>query len=143
MNPLRRSRALAALSAPCLASALVSSQLFAQSDVVPAQPQSRPVAIVNAVVHTATADTPLIANGHVLFDGGRIVSVGAGMPALPPNCEIVDAQGMHLSPGFCAFPTTSASSRRSRSNRPTTAASSASSDPRPCLRSRSIRTATS
>ncbi|MFN9078523.1 MAG: hypothetical protein ACK5WX_13975 [bacterium] len=105
MNPIRRSpmfAALAALTASCLA----SSPLFAQSDVVPARPQSRAVAIVNAVVHTALADTPVIEKGHVLFDGGRIVSVGAGMPELPPNCEIVDAQGMHVSPGFCAFPTT-------------------------------------
>jgi imidazolonepropionase-like amidohydrolase len=83
-----------------------SLSAFAQSDVVPALPQSRPVVIVHAVVHTATIDTPIIEDGHVLFDGGRIVSVGPGVPSLPPNCEIVDAQGMHVSPGFCAFPTT-------------------------------------
>ncbi len=105
MNPLRHASGfmpIALLAAACAA----SSPLHAQSDVVPARPQSRPVAIVNAVVHTATTETPLIANGHVVFDGGRIVSVGAGMPTLPPNCEIVDAQGMHVAPGFCAFPTT-------------------------------------
>lgn len=99
------------LSAPVSALAAIATlaigpDALAQSDVVPAKPQSRPVAIVHAVVHTALADTPVIENGHVVFDGGRIVSVGAGMPELPPNCEIVDAQGMHVSPGFCAFPTT-------------------------------------
>ena len=102
MNPLRSASIVLAIVGACAAAA----PLLAQSDVVPAKPQSRPIAIVNAVVHTATTDTPVIAGGHVLFDGGRIVSVGAGMPELPPNCEIVDAQGMHVAPGFCAFPTT-------------------------------------
>jgi len=77
----------------------------AQSDIVPAKPQSRPVAVIHAVVHTARADNPVIEDGHVVFDGGRIVSIGAGMPTLPDGCEIVDAQGMHLSPGFVAMPT--------------------------------------
>ena len=103
---MNRFHSLATAVALAAATTLVAtSTASAQSDVVPAKPQSRPVAIVHAVVHTALADTPVIENGHVVFDGGRIVSVGAGMPALPPNCEIVDAQGMHVSPGFCAFPT--------------------------------------
>ena len=105
MNPIHDMRALVCAIA-LAATACASSRVAAQSDVVPAAPQSRPIAIVNAVVHTATVETPVIENGHVLFDGGRIVSVGAGMPVLPPNCEIVDAQGMHVSPGFCAFPST-------------------------------------
>lgn len=94
------------LIASLLGAAAISASARAQSDVVPAKPQSRPVAIVNAIVHTATVETPVIEKGHVVFDGGRIISVGAGDPTLPPNCEIFDAQGMHVSPGFCAFPTT-------------------------------------
>jgi len=77
---------------------------LAQSDIVPSKPQSRPVAIINAVVHTASAESPVIENGHVLFDGGRIMSVGPGAPALPDGCEVVDAKGMHVSPGFVALP---------------------------------------
>ena len=83
-----------------------TSTLFAQSEIVPAKPQSRGVAIVHAVVHTATAANPVINDGYVVFDGGRITAVGAGMPDLPPNCEIIDAKGMHACPGFCAFPST-------------------------------------
>lgn len=85
--------------------ALTATTVCAQSDIVPAKPQSRPVAIIHAVIHTATAETPVIENGHVLFDGGRITSFGPGEPTLPANCEVIDAKGMHLSPGFCAFPT--------------------------------------
>ncbi len=89
-----------------LAAALLASHAVAQSDITPAPAQSRPIAIVHATVHTATAETPIIEDGHVLFDGGRIMSVGAGMPTLPEGCELFDAHGMHVSPGFCAFPTT-------------------------------------
>ncbi|MFM7134019.1 MAG: hypothetical protein ACKO0W_06865 [Planctomycetota bacterium] len=91
-------------TASLVASLLAVSVAAAQSDIVPAKPQSRPIAVVHAVVHTATAAEPVIEDGHVVFDGGRIVSVGKGMPALPEGCEIVDAQGMHLSPGFVAMP---------------------------------------
>jgi hypothetical protein len=92
--------ALLLAGAPCLA----------QSDIVPARPQSRPIAVINAVVHTATTGTAgfengVIENGHVLFDGGRITSVGPGMPTLPADCKVIDAKGRHLAPGFCAFPT--------------------------------------
>ena len=92
--------------ASTVAATLISSCALAQSDIVPAPTQSRPIAIIHAVVHTATLEQPVIEDGHVLFDGGRIMSVGAGMPTLPENCEIFDAKGMHVSPGFCAFPTT-------------------------------------
>lgn len=84
---------------------LLASHTHAQSDIVPARPQSRPIAVINAVVHTATEGNPVIENGHVLFDGGRITSIGPGMPTLPADCEVIDAKGRHLAPGFCAFPT--------------------------------------
>lgn len=97
-------RTLASTVATTLACAAASST-FAQSDVVPAPAQSRPIAIIHAVIHTATESQPVIQDGHVIFDGGRITSVGAGVPELPANCEIFDAKGMHVSPGFCAMPT--------------------------------------
>ncbi len=100
---LHSTTGLRALAALC--SFATTATVSAQSDVVPAPAQSRPVAIIHAVVHTATAAQPVISDGHVVFDGGRIVSVGPGMPELPANCEIFDAKGLHVSPGFCAFPT--------------------------------------
>ena len=63
--------------ASTVAATLISSCAFAQSDIVPAPTQSRPIAIIHAVVHTATLEQPVIEDGHVLFDGGRIMSVGA------------------------------------------------------------------
>lgn len=92
------------LALPCAAAPGVPA--LAQSDVVPAQAQPRSIAIVHAVVHTATAERPIIEDGHVVIDGGRIVAVGPGQPASIDGVEVIDARGMHLSPGFCAFPTT-------------------------------------
>ena len=96
---------LAPAVAPVLAAALAAPMLLAQSDVVPARPQSRPIAIVNAIVHTATVERPVIERGHVVIDGGRIVAVGEGAPPPVDGVETIDARGMHLAPGFCAFPT--------------------------------------
>ena len=48
----------ALLLAPALA-----SLACAQSEIVPASPQSKPVAIINAIVHTATTASPVIENG--------------------------------------------------------------------------------
>lgn len=104
-GPSRLDRPLKRLATLAASGLLAAPAALAQSDIVPAKPQSRPIAIVNAVVHTATAAQPVIERGHVVFDGGRIVSVGAGNPTLPEGCEIVDAQGMHVSPGFCSMPT--------------------------------------
>ena len=36
----------------------LSAPALAQSDIVPAKAQSRPIAVIHAVVHTATAETP-------------------------------------------------------------------------------------
>ena len=89
---------------PLLAALALPATALAQSDIVPSKPQSRPIAVVNAVIHTATVEHPVIENGHVLFDGGRIMSVGPGAPTLPEGCEVIDAKGMHLAPGFVALP---------------------------------------
>ena len=75
-----------------LAALAATAAGLAQSDIVPSKPQSRPIAVINAVIHTATAENPVIENGHVLFDGGRIMSVGPGAPTLPEGCEVVDPQ---------------------------------------------------
>ncbi len=94
-------------SAASLASlVLCVAPTWAQSDIVPAPAQSHAIVITHAVVHTAMADGGVINDGHVLFDGGRITSIGPGVPTLPAGCEVIDAAGKHLSPGFCLFPTT-------------------------------------
>jgi len=56
------------------------------------------VAIVGATVHPM--DGPVIDNGVVVFDQGRILAVGGADTAVPPSAERIDAQGKHLWPGI-------------------------------------------
>jgi len=95
-----RTTTIRSLPLALLASALAA----AQSAQVPAPPQSRPIAIVGATVHPVAADGPAtIADGHVLFVDGRITSVGPGRPAaLPPDTQVIDATGLHVTPGLFA-----------------------------------------
>jgi imidazolonepropionase-like amidohydrolase len=97
---------LAAALAVCGA----ANDAWGQAGQIPAPPQPRPIAIVNAVVHTAAAEGPArIERGWVAFREGVIVGVGA-MDA-PPSLdagrdevwEVIDAGGRHVAPGFIAM----------------------------------------
>jgi hypothetical protein len=77
---------------------------LAQSAQVPAPPQSQPIAILNATIHTVAREGPqTIERGHLLFENGAITAVGSGdPPALPANTRTYDAKGLHVAPGFMA-----------------------------------------
>lgn len=70
----------------------------AQDLTVKAPPQSAPIAIVNATVHPVSG--PAIEGGHVVFDKGRITSVGPGPYTLPGPGTVIDATGKHVWPGL-------------------------------------------
>lgn len=81
-HPRRWSRALALLTAACLA-----TPLFAQD-----------VLIRNATVHTATTRGSL-EHGDVLIQGGVIRAVGSGLVA-PAGVAVVEAAGKPLTPAL-------------------------------------------
>ncbi len=83
----------------------LSSVVHAQNSTAPSKPQSKPIAIVNATIHTATTAQPIIEHGWVLIENGKVTSVGVTPAQLPAGVDVVDAQGMHLSPGFMASAT--------------------------------------
>jgi imidazolonepropionase-like amidohydrolase len=64
----------------------------------PGSAAAGPVAIVGATVHTL--EGPAIANGVVVFEGGRISAVGGADTPIPAAAERVDARGKHLWPGM-------------------------------------------
>ena len=67
---------------------------------VPAPPQSEPILITNAVIHTVSGAT--IESGSMLFDGGRIVALaGRGEPIATPS-RVIDVGGKHVYPGMIA-----------------------------------------
>jgi imidazolonepropionase-like amidohydrolase len=55
------------------------------------------VSILHATVHTLTGE--IIPDGTVSFREGRIVEVGAGLPAVP-GARVIDARGKHVYPGM-------------------------------------------
>jgi imidazolonepropionase-like amidohydrolase len=62
----------------------------------PGAPQQHAVAIVGATLHPV--EGPAIANGTIVFDHGKIISVGTG-PA-PAGAQVVDGTGKHVYPGL-------------------------------------------
>ena len=96
MQPIRtRLRALA-LSGLVAAATLPASALDAQVRMT-VPPQSEPVAITGATIHTVT--NGVIENGTILFDDGVIVAVGANIQ-IPAGARVVDATGKHIYPGL-------------------------------------------
>ena len=71
--------------------------LAAASDEVPGAPQTKPVALTNAVVHTIQ-DRPL-ARGTLLFENGVITAVGAKVN-IPKGAQVIDLDGQHVYPGL-------------------------------------------
>jgi imidazolonepropionase-like amidohydrolase len=71
--------------------------LLIASDQIPAEPQDRPIAIIGGTIHPLTSAP--IQNGTILFDAGRIVAIGAGIP-VPENAETLRADGKHIYPAL-------------------------------------------
>lgn len=60
-------------------------------------PQSQPIAITGATIHTVANGT--IENGTIVFEGGVITAVGADVQ-VPAGAQVVDGTGKHVYPGL-------------------------------------------
>ena len=60
-------------------------------------PQSEPIALTGATIHTVTAG--VIENGTILFENGVITAVGADIE-VPDGARVVDVSGKHIYPGL-------------------------------------------
>jgi imidazolonepropionase-like amidohydrolase len=91
---LRCSRLLAAV-----ALGMAASHPLALSAQVgkPVPPQSQPVALRGATIHTVTKG--VIQNGTIIFDRGKITALGANIP-IPAGTKVVDVTGKHIYPGL-------------------------------------------
>jgi imidazolonepropionase-like amidohydrolase len=69
---------------------------------VKAPPQSQPVVIVGATIHTVSG--PVIRKGSIVFERGRIRAIGTDV-AVPPGARVIDAGGAHVFPGLVAAET--------------------------------------
>lgn len=68
------------------------------NDQIPGTPQTNPILIRGAVVHTIDGD--VIEGGSVLFDQGKITGVGKEIAGVPGNAVVIDAPGDHVYPGL-------------------------------------------
>lgn len=81
---------------------LCAAQLLGQlvataSDQIPGKPQSTPLAIVGATIHTVSG--PTFARGTIVFDNGKIVQVGQDA-TLPDGTQVIDGAGKHVYPSL-------------------------------------------
>jgi hypothetical protein len=81
-----------------IALSAISVASFAQANISPAAKQSQAVAITGATIHVGNGT--VIQNGTLVFNNGKIVSVGTGSPT--SGATEIKANGKHLYPGFIA-----------------------------------------
>ena len=60
-------------------------------------PQSEPVALVGATIHTVTSG--VIENGTILLENGLITAIGTDVD-IPAGTRVIDAAGKHIYPGL-------------------------------------------
>jgi imidazolonepropionase-like amidohydrolase len=70
---------------------------LAASDQIPGAPQTHPIALVGATVHTVSGED--LAGGTVLFIDGTITAVGTDV-VIPEDARRIDVSGLHLYPGM-------------------------------------------
>lgn len=61
-------------------------------------PQSQPVVLRGATVHTVTQG--VIENGTIVMQAGKITAIGGADVAAPPGAKVVDVTGKHVYPGL-------------------------------------------
>jgi imidazolonepropionase-like amidohydrolase len=71
--------------------------LLTASTPVPAKKQERPIVLTGGTIHTVSG--PVIANGMLLFENGKITAVGTSV-TVPANAQRIDITGKHVYPGL-------------------------------------------
>lgn len=64
---------------------------------IPGAPQKQPVALTSATIHPVSG--PVIENGTLVFDGGKITALGKDV-SIPDGAEKIDLAGKHVYPGL-------------------------------------------
>ncbi|MEM8872798.1 MAG: amidohydrolase family protein [Planctomycetota bacterium] len=67
----------------------------AMSDQIPGKPQTAPIALTNATVHTVSGD--VLEGATLVFDEGVITAING---EIPEGTEVIDATGKHVYPGL-------------------------------------------
>lgn len=81
-----------------LAAALASAATAGAQVTMPVAPQSTPVVLKGATIHTVTKG--VIQNGTIVLDKGKIAAIGGAEVQAPRGAKIVDVTGKHIYPGL-------------------------------------------
>lgn len=75
---------------------------YGQATIYPAKPQTKPIAIIGATIHTGTGR--VIENGYITFENGKITGLGDAASAKfnAGTTQLINAPGEHVYPGFIA-----------------------------------------
>jgi imidazolonepropionase-like amidohydrolase len=68
--------------------------------IAAAEGGAKPVALVHATIWTADARGTRIEDGTIVLRDGRIAALGGAKTPVPPDAEVVDAGGRHVTPGL-------------------------------------------
>ena len=71
--------------------------LIFSSDQIPAPDQDHPILIKGGTIHTVSHG--ILGNADILFDNGKIISVGHEL-TVPDDTTMIDATGQHIFPGL-------------------------------------------
>ncbi|HIA18090.1 MAG TPA: imidazolonepropionase [Planctomycetes bacterium] len=85
--------------APTVAALLLlgSASRVQANPEVPGAAQKQPVALVGATIHPVSG--PVLENGTLLFEKGRIVRIGKGIP-IPAGSQVINVKGKHIYPAL-------------------------------------------
>jgi imidazolonepropionase-like amidohydrolase len=91
--------------ASIVAITLLQTGIASAQDLTPkAPPQTEPIALVGATIHTIKG--PVIENGALIFQNGIITNVtSAATIRIPSTVRIIDVSGQHIYPGIIAAKT--------------------------------------
>jgi imidazolonepropionase-like amidohydrolase len=92
MKMLSRTAAIALLGASAFAPNAATAQVM-----MPVAPQSQPVVLRGATIHTVTKGT--IQNGTIVLENGKITAIGTDVQ-VPRAAKVVDLTGKHIYPGL-------------------------------------------
>lgn len=95
---MRRASVGALALAVAAGAALLAPRAVRAQVTMPVAPQSQPVVLRGATIHTVTKG--VIQNGTIVMENGRITAIGGPEVAAPRGAKVTDVSGKHIYPGL-------------------------------------------
>lgn len=97
-KPMHIAARVAAVALTLGVAGMAAPQAVNAQVLIPTAPQSQPVVLRGATIHTVTKGT--ISNGTIVMDRGKILAIGGPEVEVPRGAKVVDVAGKHIYPGL-------------------------------------------